>query len=382
RSPNRRLRLGYVSPDFRQHSVAFFLTPVLACHDHRQFEVFCYSDARRSDAVTQQLKTYADAWCDIGGWSDEQVAARIRTDGIDILVDLAVHSGSNRLLAFARKPAPVQATWLGYAGTTGVSAIDYKITDGILDPLEKADACHSEKLIRLPNCYFCYVPPPAHPEIGPLPALAGEEVTFAGFQNLAKVSPETVYLWSRVLAAVPRSRLVIKARGLGGEATRQRLRAVFAAQGIGEARLLLEDWGDMNAYLERFSGIDITLDTVPFGGGTTTFHSLWMGVPVVTLSGKNALGRMGTSILRNLELPELVAATPGEYVGIARGLAGDLAKLAALRSGLRDSLRSSCLMDAPRFTSNLEALYRQMWVHWCNGETDSCIQASTLKSGS
>lgn len=365
RSAGRRLRIGYVSPDFRQHSVAFFLTPVLAHHDHGAFEVFCYSDVRRADAVTEQLRGYADCWRDVAGLSDEQVAAQVREDRIDILVDLAVHSGNNRLLVFARKPAPVQATWLGYASTTGLAAMDYKITDLHLDPPGMTEARHSEKLLRLPDCYFCYTPPPGYPAVTDLPAAARGSVIFCAFQNLAKVSPKAIGLWSQAMLAVPDSRLVLKARGLSSEATRQRLREAFGACGIGATRLQFEDWGDMTQYLTRLGEVDIALDTVPFNGGTTTFHALWMGVPTVTLMGQSALGRMGMSILYNLGLPELVAQTPNAYADIARCLASDPKRLSELRSGLRERMTRSPLMDAPRFTLNLESLYRRMWYRWC-----------------
>lgn len=366
RVPERRLRIGYVSPDFRQHSVAFFLTPVLARHERSAFEVFCYSDVRKVDALTQQLKDRADAWRDVTGLPDEQVAAQVREDRIDILVDLAVHSGNNRLLAFARRPAPVQATWLGYAGTTGLDVMDWKITARHLEPAG-AEAWHTEKLLPLPDCYFCYTPFSDAPPVSPLPAAARGYVTFCAFQNLAKVSPQAIELWSQAMRAIPDSRLILKARGLNGEATRQRLRDAFAACGIGAERLSFEEWSDAGQYLARFSEVDIALDTVPFNGGTTTFHALWMGVPIVTLEGRSALGRMGASILGNLELPELIAHAPEEFAAVAARLAEDRPRLAALRRELRERLARSPLMDARRFTANLEAAYRDMWRNWCAG---------------
>jgi protein O-GlcNAc transferase len=365
RSAARRLRIGYVSPDFRQHSVAFFLTPVLARHDHRSFEVFCYSDVRRPDAVTRQLRGYADAWRDIAGFTDEQVAAQVRQDRIDILVDLAVHSGGNRLLVFARKPAPVQATWLGYAGTTGLATMDYKITDPHLDPVGQTENWHTERLRRLPDCYFCYTPPAGFPAVSVLPANDRGFITFCAFQNLAKVSLQAIELWSQVMVAVPASRLILKARGLSGKATPQWLRSAFDSRGVGAHRLQFEDWGDMTEYLTRFSKVDIALDTVPFNGGTTTFHALWMGVPLVTLAGESALGRMGASILQNLGLPELIAGSPGDYVKVAARLASDPERLAELRLSLRERMQRSPLTDAPRFTANLESAYRAMWIRWC-----------------
>lgn len=369
RTSGRRLRIGYVSPDFRQHSVAFFLTPVLARHDRGAFEVYCYSDVRRVDAATLQLRGYADCWRDITGLSDEQVAAQIHDDRIDILVDLAVHSGNNRLLVFARKPAPVQASWLGYAGTTGLAAMDYKITDGCLDPAGVSESWHTERLARLPDCYFCYTPYPDAPPVGPLPSSARGYITFCAFQNLAKVSPQAISLWSGAMLAVADSRLILKARGLNSEAARRRLRDAFAAHGIGAQRLQFEVWGDMREYLARFGEVDIALDTVPFNGGTTTFHALWMGVPIVTLLGTAALGRVGASILGNLSLPEFIAHSPDEFAAICVRLARDKGSLARLRAELRQRMTRSPLMDGPRFTRNLEAAYLAMWEKWCKGRT-------------
>lgn len=365
RRTGRRLRIGYVSPDFRQHSIAFFLTPLMAHHDHRIFEVFCYSDVRRQDELTRQLKSYADRWQDVAGMSDEDVASLVREDEIDILIDLALHSGSNRMLVFARKPAPLQVTWLGYAGTTGLRAMDYKITDRVLDPPGETEAFHTETLFRLPDCYWCYTPPPTCPPIAPLPAAIRGAITFCAFQNLAKVSPRAIELWARVLRSVPRSRLIVKARGLGGQATRARLRQSFGERGIGDDQIEFENWSSMSEYLGRFSEVDIALDTTPFNGGTTTCHALWMGVPMVTLAGRSALGRMGASILQNIGLPDLIAGTPREYIEIAARLADDTGRLAELRRGLRDRMKAAPLTDALRFTANIEAAYRAMWVRWC-----------------
>jgi predicted O-linked N-acetylglucosamine transferase (SPINDLY family) len=367
RTPNRRLRIGYVSPDFKQHSVAFFLTPVLANHDHSAFEVYCYSDVRNPDPATHQLRGYADCWRDIAGLSDKQVANLVRSDHIDVLIDLAVHSGNNRLLAFARRAAPVQATWLGYAGTTGLSTMDYKITDRYLDPVGTAEGCHSEQLIRLPDCYFCYTPPPGYPEVSPLPALRRGFVTFAAFQNLAKVSLKAIELWAGLLRQVAGSQLALKGRGLGSNATRQRLIAAFADCGIGSERLRFGHWGTMVEYLQGFSDVDIALDTTPFTGGTTTCHALWMGIPVVTLAGSSAVGRVGASILHTLSLPSLIARTPEEFAQVGARLAQDLASLAALRAGLRSRMKRSPLMDAERFTRNIEATFTAMWQSWCRG---------------
>lgn len=355
-----RLRVGYVSPDFRRHSIAFFLLPILAHHDRDAFEVTCYSDVRRPDDVTRQMQSHAEVWRPVAGLPDEALADLVRRDEIDILVDLTVHSGSNRLLAFARKPAPVQATYLGYAGTTGLAAMDYKITDHAVDPVGRSESHHSEKLARLPDCYFCYRPPVEAAQL-PVPRPArGRRVTFCSFQNIAKLSATACALWARILKALPDARLILKARGLGGTATRQRLLSMFAAQGVGAAQLQIEDWDDMARYLARFAEVDIALDTTPFNGGTSSCHALWMGIPVVTLAGETSVGRVGSSILGALGLPELVAASADAYVEIACRLAREPERLAELRATLRARMQASPLMDGPRFTASLEKLYREM----------------------
>lgn len=362
RRPRRggRLRVGYVSPDFKRHSIAFFLLPILAHHDRDAFEVICYSDVRNPDDVTRQMQSHAALWRPVAGLPDEGLADLVRSDEIDLLVDLTVHSGSNRLLTFARKPAAVQATWLGYAGTTGLAAMDYKITDHAVDPVGRSEAHHSEKLARLPDCYFCYRPPVEAAQLPVTRPARGRRVTFCSFQNIAKLSAAACALWARILKALPDSRLILKARGLGGTATQQRLISMFAAQGVGAAQLQIEDWDDMARYLARFAEVDIALDTTPFNGGTSSCHALWMGVPVVTLAGETSVGRVGASILGALGLSELVAPSADAYVEIACRLAREPERLAELRATLRARMQGSPLMDGARFTAGLEKLYREM----------------------
>jgi predicted O-linked N-acetylglucosamine transferase (SPINDLY family) len=358
-----RLRIGYVSGDFRDHPVAYFFEPILASHDHRRFEIFCYADVQNPDDTTQRLQRHADCWRSLVGLSDEQAAALIRQDQIDILVDLAGHTGGNRLPVFARKPAPVQASYLGYLGTTGLAAIDYYITDAHTDPPGLTEAHFQERLLRLPECAFCYQPGDA-PEAGTdLPARRNGRVTFASLNTLAKLSEEVLALWAQVLTAVPGSRLMLP-RGGSGRAC-DWLCDVLARHGISTERLFLLDKAATRLeYLKRYEEIDLCLDPFPYNGVTTTCDALWMGVPVVTLAGRSSVSRLGVRFLRSVGLEELIAPTPATYVRLATELAGDQARLEALRSGLRERVAGSPLMDGPRLTSHLEALYRGMRDEW------------------
>ncbi len=359
----RRFRIGYVSGDFRDHPVAYFLEPILATHDHQRFEVFCYADVPTPDGTTERLQGYADHWRSLVGLSDEQAAALIRHDQIDILVDLAGHTGGNRLLVFARKPAPVQASYLGYLGTTGLAAIDYYITDAHADPPGLTEAHFQERLMRLPGCAFCYRPgdaPPPNPE---LPARRCGQVTFGSLNNVAKLSEEVLTLWAQVLAAVPGSRLMLP-RGAGRGAC-DWLRDVLARLGIAPERLLLADrTATRFDYLRLYQAIDLCLDPFPYNGVTTTSDALCMAVPVLTLAGRTTVSRQGVRFLRGVGLQELIAPTPAAYARLAIELAGDLARLEALRSGLRERMMGSPLTDAGRFTGELEATYCRMWDEW------------------
>jgi predicted O-linked N-acetylglucosamine transferase (SPINDLY family) len=366
RSPERRLRIGYVSSDFRRHSVGYFIEPVLAHHDHDQFEIFCYSNHLQEDEVTGWLKSHTDHWRRLVGLSDEQATNQICTDQIDILIDLNGHMGGNRLLAFARQPAPVQVTWLGYPATTGLSAMDYRITDGFADPIGMTEHLHSEKLVRLPECFSCYRPPPEAPEVSGLPARKNGYVTFGSFNNMAKITPEVMAVWARILQSIPGSHLTLKNPALGENATQQMVQKAFTELGITPERLeLLSHDPSPRAHLERYGSIDIGLDPFPYNGATTTCEALWMGVPVVALAGRAHAGRVGVSQLSNLGLTELVGNTTEEYVAIATRLATDLEHLSALRTELRARLAASPLTQAPRFTRNLERAYRVMWQEWC-----------------
>jgi predicted O-linked N-acetylglucosamine transferase (SPINDLY family) len=354
----RPLRLGYVSPDFRAHPIRHFLRPLLRHHDRSAFDVYLYSSVERPDAATDAYRAWAgENFRDIRRLDDVSAAALVRSDRIDILVDLAVHGAGHRLRLFACKPAPIQMTWLGYAGTTGLDTIDYRITDPFIDPPGTDLGVYAEATVHLPETFWCYDPLDAGLPVGPLPARAAGFVTFGCLGSPRKVQPEVVSLWARVLAAVPRSRLLLVAE----EPARQAVRRAFAAAGVDPDRLDFTGRVAHAEYLAQYDRIDLGLDTFPFAGGTTTLDAAWMGVPVVTLSGETALHRGGVSIAMNLGLPELVARAPDEFVQRATQLAGDPDRLGRLRAGLRARLEASPLGDAPRFVRHLEAGFRKAW---------------------
>ena len=363
RTPERRLRIGYVSPHFRHHAVNFFSEPILLAHDHAQFEIFCYSANLFDDAVTARLKVAADQWRDIRGLSDEQVANLVREDRIDILVDLTGHISGHRLLVFARKPAPIQVTYLGYQNTTGMSAMDYRLTDARADPPRLTDPFHSEQLVRLPRSFFCYRPPDPAPPTGSLPALGAGCVTFGSFNNFAKVTSEVLAAWWQILERVPRSRLLVLAYG-AGEVARQ-LHESAAGAGIASDRVEVFDHRPAFEYLQLVQQADIALDPFPFTGHTTTCDSIWMGVPVVMLEGNTYASRFGGSVLANVGLERLIAKSVPEYVDLAVELAGNLGELAQLRGELRARMSDSVLLDFQGCTRNVEQAYRQMWRTWC-----------------
>ena len=362
RNPERRLRIGYVSAEFREHVVGWNLLPLLNEHNHKQFEIFCYSSVTRLDEMTKRIQSATNVWRNIAGIGDQQAAQMIRDDKIDILVDLALHTLSNRLRIFALKPAPVQLTWLGYVGSTGMDTIDYRFSDPYLDPEGTDLSVYSEQTVKLPETYWCYSPGGEAPEIGPAPAIAAGYVTFGSMNNFAKVSDPAAELWMQLLGAVPNSRLLIYAHtGSHRDAVQQR----FVQAGILPERLEFigrQPWTD---YMNTYNRIDISLDPFPYNGGITTCDSLFMGVPVITLSGPTAFGRAGTSLLTNVGLTELIARTPEEYVQIAAKLAADLPRLTELRRILRQKMKDSPLMDAKRFARHVEAAYRDMWRKYC-----------------
>jgi predicted O-linked N-acetylglucosamine transferase (SPINDLY family) len=324
--------------------------------------VYCYGGVLKPDEFTRKFNEQSDAWRDAIELSDEQLAARIRDDRIDILVDLAVHTAGSRLLAFARKPAPVQVTWLGWPGTTGMDAIDYRLSDPYLDPPGSNDEFYAEKSVRLPDSFWCFEPFDADIDLQEPPVLKNGYVTFGCLNNFWKVNDPLIDLWAQILSMTGKSKLMVRAPQGG---PRERLLEKFRRRGVDSTRIEFAPRTPQRQYWELYHRIDITLDTTPYGGHTTAMDSIWMGVPVVSLAGKLPVGRAGVTINSNIGLPELIARTPEEYVSITIGLAKDPSKVSGMRSSLRERLRSSPLMDAPRFARNLESAYRQMWKCWC-----------------
>ena len=362
RDSSKRLRVGYVSPDFREHAVAFFIEPLLHAHDRDAVAVFCYANVEHADATTERLRGLADGWRDVWGEPDEAVAARIREDGIHLLVDLAGHTRDHRLLVFARRPAPVQVSYLGYANTTGLEAIDYRLTDGVADPEGGGSELHSEQLIRLPRGFLCYRPPDAAPAVAPARQREDGAVTFGSFNKALKITPRVVALWARLLAALPRSSLLLKSDSFADPTAREGLSAAFEAHAIDRARIsLLPADETIAAHLGRYSEIDLALDPFPYNGATTTCEALWMGVPVVTLAGTAHAGRVSASILAAVGLPKLVAASEDAYLAIALDLARDHDRRAQLRSSLRTRMLASPLCDAGGAARSLEDAYRAVW---------------------
>ena len=365
RSPDRPLRIGYVSPDFRRHSVAFFFEPILTAHNRNGFEIICYPNICRPDEVTGRLQDLADAWRNIFGMTDEEVCRMIRKDRIDILVDLAGHTSGNRLLIFSQKPAPVQVTYLGYPNTTGLPTMDYRITDYMADPIGQPDAFYTEKLVRLPQSFLCYQPPPDSPEAGALSALETGWITFGSFNNRSKITPKVVNLWSTILKGVPNAQLILKSKSLSDAKTRQFLKDMFVDNGIHSERVELHGHVPSPVqHLQLYNRIDIGLDTFPYNGTTTTCEALWMGVPVIVLTGDRHVSRVGVSLLSNVGLRELIAESTEDYVKKAVQLANDQNRLKDLRADLRSMMTRSPLMNAKGLTRSLEEAYRQMWHGW------------------
>lgn len=364
RDPDRPLRVGYVSADFKRHPVGYFLKAVLSMHDRSEVETFCYANGIRTDDVTRELADVADNWRPIVAAGDAEVAEIVRRDKIDILVDLSGHTAGHRLALFARKPAPIQVTWLGYFGTTGVSAIDYILVDSAICPAGDEDQ-FTESPVRLPNSYLCYAPPINAPDAAAPPSLTRGYPTFGCFNRLAKIGPEVIAVWSDILHAVPSAHLALKDIVFDDEQDRKRIQSAFASHGISADRLDLSGRSSHDQYLGAYANLDVALDPFPFNGATTTVEALWMGVPVVTLSGDRFVSRMGTSLMGAVGLSGYIASTPADYVRIAVAAAGRPDALAALRSGLRDRVAGSPLCDGAAFTRNLEDAYRTMWRTWC-----------------
>ena len=363
RNVNRRLRVGYVSPDFRRHSARYFFEPLLARHSKAVVELFAYAEVARPDDVSDRLRGLVDHWCDTVGLNDEALAARIRADGIDILVDLAGHTKGNRLLVFARKPAPVQVScWLGYAYTTGLEAIDYFMSDNALTP-EGCDHLFSEKPVRMPVA-LVYRPPADLEPPGPLPAQRNGTVTFGSLSRSVRINHRVVKAWAAILARVPGSRLIINSSNFSSPELQRQYIEQFGALGVAPEGLEI---GYDSPPWDIVRRIDIELDCFPHNSGTTLFESLYMGVPFISLKDRPSVGRMGAMILTGLGHEEWIAGTEAEYIDKAVAMAGDLPKLAKLHANLRPEMERSRLMDERGFAHDVEAAYRDMWRRWCQG---------------
>jgi protein O-GlcNAc transferase len=377
RDPIRRLKVGLVSGDLRQHPVGYFLSNVLCGIDANKLELFAYAISNKNDDVTIRLKKDIPNWRNVANLDDDALVSNILADQIDILIDLSGHTANNRLNVFASKPAPVQVTWLGYVATTGIDAIDYVLCDKWSLPQE--DEGHFvEQPWRLPNSYLCFSPPDIQIDVGPLPALANSYVTFGCFNNLTKISDQVVPCWADILHGVPDSRLFLKAKQLCETSVQGDVISQFEKRGISSDRLVLQGPSDRVDYLKCYNQVDITLDPFPFGGVTTSSEALWMGTPILAAQGDRFVSRAGGSILQNIGLGDWIAESPEDYVEKGIAFASDLPMLSALRSGLRQRFVKSPVCDAPKFAQNLETAFRGMWKKWC--DTPSSSQRKTNPS--
>jgi protein O-GlcNAc transferase len=363
REPERRLRVGYVSCDFKRHPVAWFALPLFERHDRAKVEVFCYSTGDKVDAVTEEVKAAADHWREAQAMSDAELAQAIERDAIDVLVDLTGHAGALRLGVFALQPAPVQFSWLGYLHSTGLTRIGYRLTDARADPPGSSERLHTETLVRLPHCLWCYRPPHDAAHAAELPWRRNGCITFGSFNHAPKLSATARRIWAEILLQVPRARMLLV--GVPDGRAREDLLRDFAGAGVSASRLTMVPRISFGEYLQQFDAVDIALDSMPYGGGTTTFDTLWMGVPVLTLAGERPASRSAASILGALGLDEWIAATPEEYLRLALAHAAAPQRLAELRASLRQRLRDSPLMDEARFARDVEAAYRGAWRAWC-----------------
>jgi predicted O-linked N-acetylglucosamine transferase (SPINDLY family) len=372
RNPDRPIRVGLISPDFRFHPVGRLIAPLIVHHDKAEVQIVLFSGVVRPDALSRQMYAAAEEVIDVRGASDELLAGAVRAARIDVLIDLQVHMSGTRLRTFAMRPAPVQITYLGYCSTTGMSAMDYVLTDRVLDPWEGPDPeggapspIHSEKLLHVDGCYWCYSEPPDLPEPNPLPATAanGGAVTFGSLNSFTKLNDGVLNVWSELLRGIPNSRLFLV---VPGGAHRQREVAnMFVHRGVSADRLRMTDIVSAREYFLLYQNVDIALDPFPYAGGTTTMDALFMGVPIVTLAGRWATARAGVTLLTNAGLPQWIAHSTQQYIALATGLASDLPKLAEWRRTLRPHMRQSVLMDGPNFAADMERAFRRAWRHWC-----------------
>lgn len=379
----RPLVIGYVSPDYFTHSVSYFIEAPLFFHDYANFRVVVYSGVVKADAKTHKFKDRVlkkgGLWRDIYGIDEKKVAAMVREDKVDILVELTGHTANNKLGMMACRPAPIQATWIGYPNTTGLPTIDYRITDALADPLNTKQK-HVEELIRLPECFLCYTPSPEAGPVCPTPALSNGFITFGSFNNLAKITPKVLQVWAKILCAVPNSRLVVKCKPFCCDSIRQRFLSMLEHLGLEPLRvdllpLILLNYDHMQAY----SLMDISLDTFPYAGTTTTCESLYMGVPCVTMAGSVHAHNVGVSLLKNVGLERLIAKTEEEYIELALKLASDVSALSDLRSTLRELMAKSPVCNGTKFTRDLESAYRSMWHRYCRGDVPALKNLKALQ---
>lgn len=361
--PQRRLKIGYLSPDYHDHPTVTFMEAIWQNHDRSQFELLAYANVVVGDKVTKRLQDYFEQWHDLVGKTDEEAATLIREHQVDILIDLTGHAANNRILVFARKPAPVQVAYLGYPATTGLATMDYKLTDSVIDPPGE-EKYHTEQLFRLPTYRIVQLQAEESPAVNELPALQTGHITLASFNNFLKVSDEAIKLWAKILLALPSAQLKIVHRDGDNPATQAQIKNLFTPHGVDEQQLIVIGRKPFDEYLQLHNTVDLALDPFPHMGGTTTFLSLWMGVPVITLMGKISAAR-GASPQLALGLNQCVAITPEQYIENAVYFANHLTELNDLRINLREQMIRSPLMDAIGFTRTLEDAYRQMWQDWC-----------------
>jgi predicted O-linked N-acetylglucosamine transferase (SPINDLY family) len=376
---NRQLRIGYVSADFRRHAAAYWIEPLLLGHQGAaDIKVYCYSNSPSdiTDQTTQRIRTLADEWVECANLSDEQLDQRIQDDAIDFLVDLSGHTDGNRLLVFARQPAPLQVSWFGFPTPTGLSAIQYRFTDDILDPPNSSESHYSESLVRLPRFYAAFRPDDLTPDIGESAFSRNGYVTFASLNSLAKITTDMLETWAQILCSVPNSHMLLQAAGLESESLRERIRGSFARYGIDAKRVEFRGWTDLANFLNTGAVADMALDTFPFNGGVTTCHCLWMGLPVISMFGASAASRVGLDILSRADLEEFAAGSPKQYIEKAVSLALDHQKLAAMRSNMRTRIISGGLLDGEALAAKVENAYKDMWRIWCetrSGSEDCCV---------
>jgi predicted O-linked N-acetylglucosamine transferase (SPINDLY family) len=361
--PGRPLTVGYLSADFREHSCAAFIEPLLRAHDRESHRINLYATLPRRDARTEVFRALADLWVEVEDLGDQALADRLRADGVDILVDLGGHSAFNRLTLLARRPVPVQLEWLGYPFTTGLTRLEGRITDSLVDP-PGSEALASEPLLRLDPCYLCWQPPNPSPE--PFSGPRSGPFTFGSFNHFAKLNPAVIQTWAAILRRTPDTRLLLKGKGSQDAILRERVLEGFQEEGVPPSRVLFAEWTPgITAHLEFYRQVDLALDPFPYNGVTTSLEALWMGVPLVSLLGPHSLSRQGLALLSQVGLEELAAETPAAYVSTAAALAGDPTRLGRCRQGLRGRLLASPLCDAPHFARRMEALYRRLWQDAC-----------------